>query len=114
VATSVLAPGHIGVPIRELLRNQQNTAVVMGEVIGVDKEKRCVFVDSMDRTNVPIFYDYLILATGVRHSYFGQDHFEQFAPGLKSLADAVAIRNRILEAFEQAETEEIPGEHQDM
>jgi NADH dehydrogenase FAD-containing subunit len=63
---------------------------------------------------VPIPYDYLILATGVRHSYFGHEEFERFAPGLKSLADAVTIRNRILRAFEQAEAEEDPRGHRDL
>jgi NADH:ubiquinone reductase (H+-translocating) len=70
--------------------------------------------NSVDREGVPIAYDYLILATGVRHSYFGHDEFEEFAPGLKSLADAVAIRNRILEAFERAEAEEDPSRHRDL
>ena len=64
-----------------------------------------------DRQRVPIAYDYLILATGAGHSYFGHDEFERFAPGLKSLADAVAAREKILEAFEQAEAEEDPVEH---
>ena len=63
---------------------------------------------------MPVAYDYLILATGVRHSYFGHNEFEKFAPGLKSLADAVAIRNKILEAFEQAEGEEDPNRHREL
>jgi len=62
-----------------------------------------VFVNSADREHVSVPYDYLILATGVRHSYFGHNEFEKLAPGLKSLADAVAIRNKFLSAFEQAE-----------
>ncbi len=86
----------------------------MGEVTGVDKEQRCVFVNSPDREHVPVHYDYLILATGVRHSYFGHNEFEKFAPGLKSVADAVAIRNKVLQAFEQAEAEEDPKLHQDL
>jgi len=114
VATSALAPGQIGTPIRGLLGRQENTTVILGEVTGVDKDKRCVFVSSVDRTTVPVSYDYLILATGVTHSYFGHNEFERFAPGLKSLADAVAIRNRILAAFEQAETEEDPSRHRDL
>jgi NADH:quinone reductase (non-electrogenic) len=76
--------------------------------------RRRVFVDSVDRADVGIEYDYLILATGASHSYFGHDEFEQFAPGLKSLADAVSIRNRILLAFEQAEAEEDPQRHRDL
>src|SRR5580698_10674074 len=106
VATSVLAPGQIGTPIRGILRNQKNATVILGEVTGVDKDQKRVFVNTADRESVPVAYDYLILATGVRHSYFGHNEFEQFAPGLKSLADALAIRNKILSAFEQAETED--------
>jgi NADH dehydrogenase len=114
VATSVLTPGQIASPIRALLRGQENTMVVLGEVTGVDKERKRVFVDNADRDGVPIPYDYLILATGASHSYSGHDEFEQHAPGLKSLADAVAIRNKILQAFEQAEAEEDPGAHRDL
>jgi NADH dehydrogenase FAD-containing subunit len=114
VATSVLTPGQIASPIREILRGQQNTTVILGEVVGVDRDRRCVFIDSVDREGVALGYDYLILATGASHSYFGHDEFEQFAPGLKSLADAVAIRNRVLRAFEQAEAEEDPRRHGDL
>jgi len=114
VATSVLTPGQISSPIRGIIGKQQNTTVILGEVTGVDKDKRCVFVDSADRTSVPVSYDFLILATGATHSYFGHDEFGEFAPGLKNLADAVAIRNRILQAFEQAEAEEDPARHRDL
>src|SRR5437867_9369256 len=106
VATSVLAPSQISSPIREVLRRQKNTTVIMGEVTGVDKAQRCVFINDADRQHVPVHYDYLILATGARHSYFGHNEFEKFAPGLKSLADAVGIRNKILSAFELAEAED--------
>jgi len=114
VATSVLTPGQIGSPIRSILRKQQNTTVVLGEVTGLDVEKKCVFVDDTDRSGVPIPYDFLVLATGVTHSYFGHDEFAAHAPGLKTLADAVAIRNGILQAFEQAEAEEDPSRHRDL
>src|SRR5580658_2577071 len=114
VATSVLAPGQIGSPIRNILRKQQNTMVILGEVTAVDKGEKYVFVNSADRTGVPISYDFLILATGVTHSYFGHNEFATFAPGLKGLADAVAIRNKILQAFEQAEAEEDPARHRDL
>src|SRR5882757_2553059 len=114
VATSVLTPGQIASPIRGILRNQKNTTVILGEVTGVDKDQRRVFVNTADREGVALPYDYLILATGVRHSYFGHDEFEKFAPGLKNLADAVSIRNKILQAFEQAEAEEDPGRHRDL
>jgi len=72
------------------------------------------FRNTADREKVPIEYDYLILATGASHNYFGHNEFETFAPGLKSLADAVAIRNKILQAFEQAEAEEDPSRHRDL
>jgi NADH dehydrogenase len=111
VATSVLAPSQIASPIRSILRNSDNTTVILADVTGVDTASKSVQVDSADRTDVAISYDYLILATGVRHSYFGQDEFEKYAPGLKTLADAVAIRNKILQAFETAEAEENPALH---
>src|SRR6185312_12382070 len=114
VATAVLTPAQIGSPIRGILRKQRNATVILGTVTGVDPERRCVFVDSRDRQRVPIAYDYLILATGAGHSYFGHDEFERFAPGLKSLADAVAAREKILDAFEQAEAEEDPSRHKDL
>ena len=114
VATSALGPAQISSPIRGILRKQKNTMVIMGEVTGVDKEQRCVFVNSADREHVPVPYDYLILATGVRHSYFGHNEFEKFAPGLKSLADADAIRNKVLKAFEDAEAEEDVNRHRDL
>jgi len=114
VATSELAPGQIGSPIRGILRNQKNTTVILGEVTGVDKDQKCVFVSNVDHERVPLAYDYLILATGVTHSYFGHDEFEKFAPGMKSLADAVAVRNKVLQAFEQAEAEEDPSRHRDL
>jgi len=114
VATSVLAPGQIGSPIRGIVGKQQNTTVILGEVVGVDKDERRVWVDDVDRKCVPVAYDYLVLATGVTHSYFGHNEFAEFAPGLKSLADAVAIRNKILQAFEQAEAEEDPSRHRDL
>ena len=114
VATSVLAPSQIATPIRGIFRKQKNTIVILGEVTGVDKERKRVFVSEADRQNVPISYDYLILATGSTHSYFGRNEFEQFAPGLKSLADAEAARNKILQAFELAEAEDDPGRHRDL
>jgi hypothetical protein len=86
----------------------------MAEVTGVNTEKRYVIANSSDRSQIHVPYDYLILATGQRHSYFGHDEFERFAPGLKSLADAVAIRNRVLQAFEQAEAEEDTTKHADL
>src|SRR6266446_1480097 len=114
VATSVLTPSQIATPIRGIFRNQKNTIVIMGEVTGVDKDQKCVFVSDADRQNVPITYDYLILATGASHSYFGHNEFAEHAPGLKNLGDAEAARNKILQAFELAEVEENPARHQDL
>ena len=114
VATAVLAPGQIASPIREILRRQLNTTVILGEVTGVDVNRQSVLVNSADREEVPIPYDYLVLATGAGPSYFGHDEYEKVAPGLKSLADAVAARNKILRAFEQAEAEEDPSRHRDL
>lgn len=114
VATSILTPGQIGSPIRGIVGNQPNTSVFMGEVIAVDPAERCVFVNDADRAHVRVPYDYLILATGSSHNYFGHAEFEMYAPGLKNLADAVAIRNKVLQAFEQAEAEEDPARHRDL
>jgi NADH:ubiquinone reductase (H+-translocating) len=85
VATSGLSPGQIGWPIREIFKRQANTTVVLGEVSGVDKERRRVFVSSLDREAVPVDYDHLLVATGVRHSYFGHKEFERFAPDSRRL-----------------------------
>jgi NADH dehydrogenase FAD-containing subunit len=109
-----LSPAQIAFPIRQILHRQQNTTIVMGEVVGVDKDRKLVFVNSPDRERVPIGYDYLVIATGATHSYFGHQEFERYAPGLKNLVDAVAIRNKILQAFEQAEAEEDPLVHRDL
>jgi len=114
VATAVLGPGQIASPIRNILRDQSNATVIMGEVTGVNKEDRQVFVSDEDRKGVRLSYDSLILATGAQHSYFGHDEFARYAPGLKSLADAVAVRNKILKAFEQAEAEKDPRQHRDL
>ena len=108
VATSVLAPGQIASPLRGLLADQVNTSVMLGNVTGIDSATRHVIVDAGDREGLRVAYDYLVLATGATHSYFGHDEFAQFAPGLKSLADAESLRNHILTAFEKAETEENP------
>jgi NADH:ubiquinone reductase (H+-translocating) len=106
VATSVLPPTEIATPIRNLLRKQQNVTVLMGEVIGVDTEKRILSVMGFDQ---PMAYDYLVLATGAQGSYFGHDEWESYAPGLKTARDALVIRNKILKAFEAAEVENDPA-----
>jgi NADH dehydrogenase len=101
VATAGLSAIDIAEPIRRVLRKQSNATVLMGEVTGVDLEERVVAVSGQE--GVP--FDYLILATGVRDSYFGHDEWAAYAPGLKSVDDALAIRHRLLKAFEQAEVE---------
>jgi len=99
VASAALSPGDIAVPIREILNPFDNITVLMGEAGAIDKEKREVILKNGDR----IGYEYLIVATGARHSYFGNENWEQFAPGLKTLNDALKIRERILLSFEMAE-----------
>jgi NADH:ubiquinone reductase (H+-translocating) len=103
VATAALSPGDIAYPIRSILRHQANATVLLADVLQVEPEARRVVLDegSLD-------YDYLIVATGARHSYFGHDDWEAAAPGLKSLEDALEIRRRILLAFEKAERETDP------
>lgn len=105
VATASLSPADIAQPIRSLFRDQNNVRVMMGRVTDVDTEAKEVIVGD-DR--VP--YEVLVLATGARHSYFGKDDWEPYAPGLKKIDDATDIRRRILLAFEQAETAEDPNE----
>ncbi len=103
VATASLSAADISAPIRGVLGTHPNTEVLLAEVTGVDVEGQRVLMRDRE---VP--YDYLVLATGVRHNYFGHDEWEQFAPGLKSLADATAIRHKILLSFESAEMETDP------
>lgn len=106
VATAALSPGNIAMPIREILCNQDNTTVIMGEVTTIDKVNKKVILANGD--TFP--FDYLIVAPGARHSYFGHDEWEPFAPGLKSLSDAIQIRENVLLAFERAERSHSPEE----
>ena len=99
VALAVLSPGDIAQPIRSIVRKNKNTEVVMDEVLGIDTLKRRVHIKS----GVEILYDYLVLATGSTHSYFGKPEWAALAPGLKSIEDATEIRRRVLLAFELAE-----------
>jgi len=114
VATATLAPGDIAAPIRHLLRKQRNVTVAMAEVTGVDVANRQVLVDYLGQPDTPLEFDYLILATGASHSYFGHNEFAAFAPGMKTLADAESVRAKVLKAFETAEIEEDPSKHQDL
>lgn len=106
VATAALSPADIAWPIRSIVARQPNVRVEMARVSGVDAERRTVVTED----GRWIAYDQLVLATGVRHSYFGRDDWESVAPGLKKIADATAIRERVLLAFERAETEPDPFE----
>ena len=107
VATAALSPADIAIPIRSILRDQRNVAVRLGEVIGVDSAAREVL---LPEERIP--FDYLIVATGAQHSYFGRDEWAAHAPGLKSIEDATAMRSRMLLAFEQAESEEDPAKRE--
>src|SRR5215470_11909274 len=98
VATAALSPADIAAPVRAILSKYKNVEVILAEVESVNVEARKVKTNDME-----FDYDYLILATGARHSYFGHDEWEKVAPGLKSLEDAVELRRRILLAFEFAE-----------
>jgi NADH dehydrogenase len=100
VATAGLSPSDIAQPIRHILREAQNVSVLMAAVESIDPVAK--IVRTAAAREYP--YDYLVVATGARHSYFGSDHWEAFAPGLKSMSDAIELRRRILSAFEFAET----------
>ena len=108
VATAALSPSDIASPIRSILRGQRNTEVILAEADRVDAGAKQVRL----KDGSSLSYDYLILATGARHSYFGKDEWERLAPGLKSLEDAEEIRRRILLAFERAEREPDPVKRQ--
>jgi NADH dehydrogenase/putative oxidoreductase len=107
VATAALSPSDIAAPVRPLFREAQNTRVLLGEVQAVDTVRRQVSVDGR-----AIPYDYLVVATGAAHSYFGKDQWAPFAPGLKRIEDATEIRGRILRAFERAEATDDPDERE--
>jgi NADH dehydrogenase len=101
VATAGLNPADIAIPIRKILRRFENVTVLLGEVMRIDRAARRLFLEDGD----PIDYDYLVLATGATHSYFGHDEFAKFAPGLKTVDEGLLIRQRIFLAYEEAERE---------
>jgi len=103
VATAVLAPSEIAVPIRQLAEKQKNLSVLLAEVTGVDLRLRSVEAACPGGGIRNIPFDYLIIATGMRPSYFGHDEFATYAPGLKTLRDAETMRAKILSAFELAD-----------
>ena len=99
VATAALSPADIAIPIREIFRNQTNVSTLMGTVIEINKQAKFVTLENQQQ----ISFDYLIVSVGSRHAYFGKPEWEQDAPGLKTLEDALKIRNKILMSFEIAE-----------
>ena len=105
VATASLSPGDITAPIRWILRRQENATVILAEVTGLDLSRRAVRLDD-DRE---LSYDFLVLATGARHSYFSHPEWERLAPGLKSVEDGAELRRRFLLAFEEAERSDDPA-----
>ena len=107
VATAALSPGDIANPIRSVFREQKSVEVLLGEVTSIDTENKTVLFNGSS-----IEFDYLIIATGSRHSYFGKDKWEEFAPGLKTVKDALRIREKILLSLEAAEREKDPEKRQ--
>jgi NADH dehydrogenase len=104
VATAGLAPSDIAWPIRSIVTKQRNAAVLLAAITGVDRERKRVLLE-----DGAVDYDYLVLATGARHAYFGHDEWRGVAPGLKSIDDATALRRKLLLAFEQAESSTDPA-----
>lgn len=109
VATAGLSPADIAHPIRSVLKKSKNTTVLLDEVVGIDRDSREVITKERR-----IAYDYLVLATGMRNSYFGHDEWAEHAIGLKTIDDATAIRRKILLAFERAEMSEDPAEQEQL
>src|SRR5499427_4906726 len=110
VATAVLSPAEIAAPIRQLEVKQQNLSVLLAEVTAVDVASRTIETSAPGVGVRKLAYDYLVVATGMRPSYFGHDEFAQYAPGLKNISDAEAIRAKILGALELAATTEDESE----
>jgi NADH dehydrogenase len=109
VATAGISPGEIAAPIRWILRSRKNVEVIMDEVVGFDLTRKVVQLPDLE-----IPFDYLVVASGAQHSYFTHDEWEPFAPGLKTIEDALEIRRRVLLAFELAEKQAVAGGPQPM
>src|SRR5438874_9136603 len=107
VATAGISPGEIAAPIRWILRSRKNVEVIMDEVVGFDLTRKIVQLPDLE-----VAFDYLVVAAGAQHSYFGHDEWEPLAPGLKTIEDALEIRRRVLLAFELAERQAASGEKQ--
>ena len=111
-ATGILSEGKIAAPLRQLLKKHENVNFVIAEVTGLDPERRQVLARRPLGEPIEFGYDYLILAAGVRQSYFGHDEYAPIAPGMKTIEDAMKIRRRVFGAFELAESEDDPAERQ--
>jgi NADH dehydrogenase len=109
-ATGILSEGKIAAPLRAILRKNRNVEFVLAEVTGIDVERRQVLATRPAGRTTEFGYDYLIVAAGVEQSYFGHDEFAMFAPGMKTIEDALVIRRRVFGAFEMAESETDPAE----
>jgi len=109
-ATGILSEGKIAAPLRDVLHKHRNVDCVMADVTGVDTERRQVLARRPLGEQIEFGYDYLIMAAGVQQSYFGHDEFARYAPGMKTIADALLIRRRVFGAFEMAETATDPAE----
>ncbi len=109
-ATGILSEGKIAAPLRELLKRHGNVEFVVAEVTGIDPDRRRVLARRPMGEQIEFGYDYLILAVGVRQSYFGHDEYAAVAPGMKTIEDAMKIRRRVFGAFEMAESEDDPAE----
>src|SRR6478735_12356064 len=108
VATGILSEGQIAPPIRSVLRRQQNTQVALASVTGFDLDRRTITALRADAVQFELPYDSLIVAAGAGQSYFGHDEFSRWAPGMKTIDDALELRGRIFGAFEMAESEPDP------
>ena len=104
VATAVLAPSEVAAPIRQLEAKQENVSVLLAEVVGVDLGSRSVDADCPGIGIKKVGFDYLVIAAGMQSSYFGHDEFAKYAPCLKTITDAEAIRSKVLSAYELAES----------
>jgi NADH:quinone reductase (non-electrogenic) len=109
-STGILSEGKISAPLRDLLRRHRNAEFMLAEVTGIDPERRAVLAVRPGGQNIEFGYDYLIVATGVQQSYFGHDEFARYAPGMKTIEDALVIRRRVFGAFEMAESATDPAE----
>src|SRR5215468_5326217 len=109
-ATGILSEGKIAAPLRAILRKNQNVEFVLAEVTGIDADQRQVMATRPGGKTTEFGYDYLIVAAGVQQSYFGHDEFATYAPGMKTIEDALVIRRRVFGAFEMAESAADPAE----